>query len=75
MFRLAKPDGMAKRWLHRLATAGGRYNRHESACLFGVICPDGTIAEVIVAPCANIEAMELAPEGNQHFGRRRAPVR
>jgi hypothetical protein len=36
-----------------------RDNRHESAYLFGAICPDRAIGAAMITPAANTEAMNL----------------
>jgi len=34
-----------------------RDNRHESACLFGAICPDRAVGAAIIMPHVNVDAM------------------
>ncbi len=36
-----------------------RDNRHESAYLFGAICPDRAVGAAMIVPYANVEAMNL----------------
>jgi transposase len=36
-----------------------RDNRHESAYLFGAICPDRAVGAAMITPHANVEAMNL----------------
>ena len=37
----------------------GRDNRHDSAYIFGAICPDRAVGAAMITPGANIEAMNL----------------
>ena len=48
-----------------------RDNRHDSAYIFGAICPDRAVGAAIIAPTANTECMNLQPSGDQHTGRPR----
>ena len=58
---------------HRSAHARSmvRDNRHDSAYLFGAICPARGVGAAMITPAANTECMNLHLAEDQHPGRTR----
>jgi hypothetical protein len=45
-----------------------RDNRHDTAYIFGAICPKRAAGAAIITPAANTECMKPAPRRDQHAG-------